>query len=171
MQKYRKIHGSVRVAMQKARKIHRSVRPAMQKARKIHGSVRLAMQKARKIRGSVRMAMQKYRKTCCSLRLDKHKGTGQLRVAPKSKMKGFKNPNENPTQTFDLEPLWKPSWGGVLYRLGKNVGRRINCSQKCGKTARWHQKLRTFGALALEGGAWGRQFLSLFAVCALISLL
>ena len=147
MQKYRKIHGSVRVVMQKARKIHDSVRPAMQKVRKIHGSVRLAMQKAHKIRGSVRMAMQKYRKTCCSLRLDKHKGTGQFRVAPKSKMKGFKNPNENPTQTFDLEPLWKPSWGGVLYRLGKNVGRRINCSQKCGKTARWHQKLQMFAAL------------------------
>ena len=101
-----------------------------------------------KIHRSIRVARQEYRKTCCSLRLDKHKGTGQLRVAPKSKMKGFKNPNENPTQTFDLEPLWKPSWGGVLYRLGKNVGRRINCSQKCGKTARWHQKLWTFGALA-----------------------
>ena len=86
-------------------------------------------------------------------------------------MKGFKNPNENPTQTFDLEPLWKPSWGGVLYRLGKNVGRRINCSQKCGKTARWHQKLRTFGALALEGGAWGKQFLSLFVVFPLTLLL
>ena len=142
---------SVRETMQKYRKIHGSVRVAMQKYHKIHGSVRLAMQKARKIHGSVRMAMQKYRKTCCSLRLDKHKGTGQLRVAPKSKMKGFKNPNENPTQTFDLEPLWKPSWGGVLYRLGKNVGRRINCSQKCGKTVRWHQKLRAFGALALEG--------------------
>ena len=96
-----------------------SVREAMQKYCKIHGSVRVAMQKARKIRGSVRMAMQKYRKTCCSLRLDKHKGTGQLRVAPKSKMKGFKNPNENPTQTFDLEPLWKPSWGGSTLQAGQ----------------------------------------------------
>ena len=129
------------------------------------------MQKYRKIHRSVRMAVQRYHKICCSPRLDKHKGTGQLRVAPKSKMKGFKNPNENPTQTFDLEPLWKPSWGGVLYRLGKNVGRRINCSQKCGKTARWHQKLRAFGALALEGGAWGGLFLSLFVVCPLILLL
>ena len=137
--------------MQKYRKIHRSVRVAMQKYRRIHRSVRVARQKYRKIHRSVRVAMQEYRKTCCSLRLDKHKGTGQLRVAPKSKMKGFKNPNENPTQTFDFEPLWKPSWGGVLYRLGKNVGRRINCSQKCGKTARWHQKLRTFSVLALEG--------------------
>ena len=133
--------------MQKYRKIHRSVRVAMQKYRRIHRSVRVARQKYRKIHRSVRLARQKCRKTCCSLRLDKHKGTGQLRVAPKSKMKGFKNPNENRTQTFDLESLWKPSWGGVLYRLGKNVGRRINCSQKCGKTARWHQKLRAFGAL------------------------
>jgi len=49
-------------------------------------------------------------------------------------------------------------------------GRRINCSQKCGKTARWHQKLRTFGALALEGGAWGGQFLLLFVVLPLTLL-
>ena len=78
MQKYRKIHRSVRVAMQKYRKIRRSVRVARQKYRKIHRSVRVARQKYRKIHRSVRVARQENAKHVVTLGLTSTRAQASL---------------------------------------------------------------------------------------------